>query len=114
MVTKLEARASEGSSYVIIADFVEKTSENRIGTPVAPNPGLVWSLRDGYGNVINERENVPLDSAESVTVVLSGDDLALTGDYPETRYITFEGSYNNEFGTIPFIKQASFQIEDLV
>ena len=46
------------------------------GQPVTPN-GINWTLTDIWGNVITNCSSETLTTAQSVTVVLSGEDLPL-------------------------------------
>ena len=115
MASKISIRAQEGSTFVIKADFVEKTSNGGEGIPITPNEGLTWSLTDVNGVTINDRLDVPLVPAESVNIVLSGNDLALSGGYPVRRYVTIEGTYDSILGANLKLKdEVSFQIENLV
>jgi hypothetical protein len=113
-VIKLEDKATEGGTYGIEISFFEKANPDADRTPFTPNAGLLWSLRDKYGNVINDKEDEPIDSDETITIVLSGNDLALVGG-PETRYVTVEGTYNGVLGNdLVLIGEVSFQIKNLV
>ena len=115
MTTKLRIKAKEGSTFGIRADFIEKTTDDQDGSPIIPNDGLTWSLSEKNGTPVNNRIDVPLSSAASVIIVLSGDDLALPGGYPVRRYVTIEGTYNSLLGSELALKdEVSFQIENLV
>ena len=115
MASKISIRAKEGSTFVIRADFVERTSDGGAGNPIIPNAGLIWSLTDAKGAPVNGKTNIPLVSASSVIIVLSGDDLALDGAYPARRYVTIKGTYDSLFGfDLELRGEASFQIENLV
>ena len=92
MPTTIETQAVEGSTYVITAAFTDED-----GSPVTPNAGLVWRLTDEDGTVINSREDVALTPATSVTIVLHGNDLALTGG-TAWRIVTIEGTYDSSLG----------------
>ena len=95
MPTTLTIQAVERSTFAITAAFTDET-----GAAVVPNSGLVWTLTDVVGNVINSRENVSIASASSVTVVLSGADLAISDTYRDNRrMLTFEGAYNSSLGS---------------
>ena len=115
MPTKLSDKAIESSTFGIKVDFTAKADPtDKIGTPFTPNAGLSWSLKEKNGVVVNDRINVPLTPAESVTIVLSGNDLALRGS-PVRRYVTVKGTYNGVFGNnLPLIDEVSFQIQNLV
>jgi hypothetical protein len=114
MTTEMSLKAQEGSSYIIEAAFFLVKSD---GTEVAltPNDGLVWSLFDSNGSVVNNRSDQPLTPAEVVYIPLSGADLALSGNYPASRYVTIEGTYDSLYGLgLRLVKEIHFQIENLV
>lgn len=115
MSTKLSEKAQEGSTYAIRVDFTVKADpDDTVGTPFTPNSGLVWSLKDKDGAVINGRNAEAIASAESITIVLSGADLALTGGSAR-RFVTVKGQFNGVLGdNLSLIGEASFQIENLV
>lgn len=115
MSTKLSEKAQEGSTYAIRVDFTVKTDpDDLVGIPFTPNSGLTWNLRNKDGNIVNGRINVPITSAESVTIVLSGADLALVGGTIR-RYVTIKGTFNGVLGdNLPLIAEVSFPIENLV
>lgn len=115
MTTRLELKASEGSTFGIVANFVEIRSDIQGSSPITPNDGLTWSLKEKDGSIVNSRKDVPLVSAPSVIIVLSGADLALPGTSELRRYVTIKGSYNSLLGSnLPILDEASFQIENLV
>ena len=115
MTQKLYRSAIEGSTYGIRIDFHEVSDNPSEAAPITPNAGLTWSLTDADRNIINDRLLVPIDSAPTVYIVLSGDDLALPSGYPVKRYVTVVGSYDSLLGeNLPLIDQVSFQIENLV
>ena len=113
MASKLSEKAMEGSTFGIKADFVVRSSEGV--TPVVPNSGLTWDLRDKDGAIVNSKEDQPLTPAESVYIVLSGNDLALSGGHPVERFVTIKGTFNSVLGNdLPLIDEVSFQIKNLV
>ena len=114
-MSTLPIKAKEGSTFGIKVDFIEKTTEDQEGSPITPNAGLTWSLKEKDGTPVNNKTDVPLDSAPSVIIVLSGDDLALNAGYPVERYVTIQGTYNSILGSdLSLIDEVSFQIENLV
>ena len=114
MPTKLSQKAVEGSTFTIRAEFNEVLPDGT-KTPIVPNSPLVWSLWDKDGGVVNGRINQLLVPAESVDVVLSSGDLALTDNHPVRRFVTVEGTYNGVAGNdLPMIDEVSFQISNLV
>lgn len=110
--TELTERAAENGTFGIKCDFVEKAPGGDV--PFTPKPGLKWSLRDSQKNIINSRSDVPITPAQSVIIVLTGADLALTGG-PAKRYVIVEGTYDGVLGTdLVVLKEAVFQIKNLV
>lgn len=114
MPTTLTTKAVEQSTFAIVATFTDEA-----GTPMTPNE-LAWSLYKKVGQpaveaVVNERLAVPITSAPSVTVVLSGDDLALVEGESKARYLLIEGTYDSDLGTDLSIKDTvAFQIANLI
>lgn len=115
MSTKLSEKAQEGSTFAIRVDFTVKVDpDDLVGIPFTPNSGLTWSLKDPAGNEINGKTDVDIASAESITIVLKGLDLALAGG-PVHRHVTLKGTFNGVLGdNLPLIGEVSFQIQNLV
>ncbi len=115
MATKLSEKAQEGSTFAIKIDFTVKTDpDDAVGVPFTPNAGLTWNLKDKDGTEVNGRTDVGIASAESITIVLFGLDLALAAG-PARRYVTIEGTFNGVLGdNLPLIGEVSFPIENLV
>lgn len=93
---------------------VDVTFTDTDGSAVTPHDGLVWTLTDHLGNVINNRLNEAIDSAPTVTVPLSGDDLKYS-DAVE-RVVTIVGTYDSQTlgSNLPIRKQVRFSIEEPV
>jgi len=103
----IEETAIEKSSFKITATFYDES-----GNAVAPDT-LTWTLTDENGSVVNNREDVNISSPQSSeSILLSGDDLAIDGNDPVERIITFEGTYTSaEFGSgLPLIDESVFTI----
>lgn len=108
--TKLTTEAIEGGTYAVTFTFRDEE-----GQPVTPT-GLTWTLKRGDGTVINNREDVAIASDSSITVVLSGSDLALDG-YKDTgrRFLLVQGEYDSTLGSnLPIRDEVSFIIRNLV
>jgi hypothetical protein len=112
---KLAEKAVEGSTFVILVEFNERAPDGTY-TPFVPNSGLTWDLSDKDGNPINSRSDEPIDPpAQSVKIVLSGNDLKTFPGKTTRRYVTVKGTYNGVGGNdLPLIDEASFQIENLI
>jgi hypothetical protein len=109
MSTELETVPVERGTLVMYAAFTDHA-----GASVVPNAGLCWTLTDQEGGIINHRERVAITPAATVTIVLHGDDLALTSSFTR-RILTIEGTYDSTLGTDLELKaQAIFNIEDLI
>lgn len=114
MVT-LTQHAQEGSSFAVVANFVQRYSSGAPDQPITPNDGLAWSLFRENGTIVNNRESVPIGAASSVTIVLYGADLALLGGYPEKRFLVLEGTYDSLLGNnLPIRVEISFLVENLM
>ena len=106
----LETKAVEESTYAITAAFLDSD-----GNAVVPN-ALTWSLSDKDGTIINSREDVAIGTpASSVTVVLSGDDLALSDPDNPVRIFIIQGDYDDPTlgAGLPIQDEARFEIENL-
>jgi len=109
--TNLDERAPEGGTFGIRCDFVEKTPEGDV--PFTPKADPKWSLNDPSGQPVNGRTEVSIGAAQSITIVLKGADLALTGSSAK-RYVLVEGIYDGILGNdLTVIKEVSFQIDNL-
>lgn len=108
MSTLLTERAIERSTYAVTVVFTDANGDN-----VTPNAGLTWTLTDCDGAIINNRSAVPIASAGTVTIVLSGDDLDL--DDGSQRYLLVEGTFTSDLGSnLPLKSEARFRIANLV
>lgn len=104
----IELVAKERSSYFITATFLDED-----GVSFIPDE-LFWKLTDANGSPINGRDQVEiLTPAATVTIPLTGDDLAVNSDGIATRLITFWGEYTSDVhgSELPFRMQAQFNIE---
>lgn len=109
MPTTLTTHAVEESTFIITASFTDED-----GNAVTPST-LKWTLTDDAGNVINSREDVSIAPASSVDIVLSGDDLALSGYGPAFRILTIEGTYSSDAGSdLPLKDSVKFVVDNLV
>lgn len=95
----------------IIADV---TFYDEDGAAVVPN-AITWTLTDEDGNVINSRLDVPVATpASSISILVSGDDLAVPDATDLVRKLLVEWTYDSSLGTdIPAKTQATFTIEAL-
>jgi hypothetical protein len=102
--------AVEKSTYVVNFSFLDEN--NNPTTPVS----VVWSLTDMQGNVINSRSKVFTPPYQTVTVVLSGNDLEiLSGNDLGQRALTVEATYNSTLGAGLYLKEElDFKVVNLV
>lgn len=103
--------AVEESTLAIVISFTDE--DGNAETPATAN----WTLTDDDGDVINSREEVTISSLDtSVTVVLSGDDLALqSGESGSAvRRFVVQGTYNSDLGNgLPMIDSVAFPVRDV-
>jgi len=110
MSTTLTTIATEESTYIITASFIDEDDNT-----VVPK-SATWSLTDTSGTVINSRQNVVISSlAASVDIVLSGDDLIVDNNRNTTRILTIKAVYDSNSGSdLPLNDEIYFNIENLV
>ena len=93
----LTTEAMEEGSFFVTVAFLDEDS-----AAVTPNEGTIyWTLTDNDGTVINDRDYVAEASASSVTIELTGDDLAVqTGETAALlrRKITILWEYDSDLG----------------
>ena len=100
--------AVEGSTYIVRLEVYRED-----GAAVVPNEA-VWSLRDNYNQVVNNRDEVPLVPATTMTVILSGDDLVYERNSKSIRAMTVTGTYDGLYGTdLPIAEEFTFSIRPL-
>jgi len=102
--------AEEGSGAITMS-FTDED-----GAAVTPNE-VKWSLTDNDGTVINSRDQVSETPDTSVTILLSGDDLAFqsgeTGNNVK-RHLVIEATYNSDLGSdIPLKEDGIFYVDNL-
>lgn len=110
MPTVMSEQAIEGATFAIDITFSDED-----GAAVIPKAGLKWSLTDLFGNVVNNRADITIEGpASTVTIVLSGADLALPDPDDNVRVLTIEGTYDGALGTdLPLVDEARFTIVNL-
>jgi len=99
----LTGRAIEKSSVGVKIVVVDENGDDLIPT------AATWTLTDLEGTVINLKEDVAISPlASEMTVLLSGDDLALTDQTNkfEMRLFTFEGTYDPGDASAASIKES--------
>jgi hypothetical protein len=111
-ISTLTTVAREQSTYVVTCAFTDETGE-----PATPTE-LTWTLTDLAGAVINSRRDVAVaaeDLADTVDIVLSGDDLAVSDAVQAQRLLTIEGTYTSSAGEdLPLKDAIRFNIDPLV
>lgn len=106
----IEETAIEQSSFKVTATFYDES-----GNAVAPDT-MTWTLTDEGGSIVNSRLDVVIAAPQSTeNILLSGDDLAVDGNDPVKRIVTFEGTYTSaEFGAgLPLIDESVFTIKPI-
>jgi hypothetical protein len=111
MATSLTVVAKEKSTYLVTLAFT-----NAAGTAVTPD-SATWTLSTMAGTVINSRTAVAISPlASSVTVVLSGADLAMQSGETSTarRLFTVQATYTSTEGSsLPLKDEFELRISNL-
>ena len=126
----LDTNASEEGTYAI--DDIQFLDSQDTPVAITPETGTVtWCLTNKNGDIINSLEDVAITSASSMTIVLSGDDLAISGTADKfvtrsgviieqyERHILVQGLVDTVIGTetldnTPVTKEFIFYIENIV
>lgn len=83
----------ERSTLALVASFRDEADE--LITPTA----IAWSLTDGDGNVLNGRDELAVTPpANTITIVLSGDDLAMATGDDGRRQVVIRATYDGDLG----------------
>jgi hypothetical protein len=88
--------AVEGSTFAITVSFKDED-----GSAVTPS-AITWSLYNTSGAVVNSRQAVAVAAPSStITIVLSGNDLALESESAssERRRLLVSATYNSDLGS---------------
>lgn len=104
--------AIEQSTFVVSVAFTDSA-----GDPVIPNSGLAWKLTDKSGTVINSRSSVEITPDSTVSIALTGDDLAMQDGEGRTakRVLTVSGTYDATEGSGLSIKdECIFTLRNLI
>lgn len=107
MTINITQKVPEASSVGFLVTLTDET-----GAPLTPTT-VTWTLTDRVGNIMNGREDVSITADSTVTIVLSGEDLALDGD--PVRLLLVEAVYSSSLGSgLALNEQIRFQIDPLV
>jgi len=83
------------------------------GAAVSPS-AMTWTLTNRAGTVVNSRSQVSVTPSTSVTIVLSGADLALLADSDNKRELLVEYTYSSSAGSnLPGKDVLRFEIQPL-
>lgn len=100
--------ALERSTVALVASFLDE--DDQLITPTAIN----WSLTDGDGNVVNGRSEVDVVPANQITVVLSGDDLAMAAGDDGRRQVVIRAQYDGALGDdLPIVGVIEFTVRNV-
>jgi hypothetical protein len=98
----------ERSTVALATSFRDEAGE--LVTPTE----IKWALTDGDGNVVNDRAAVDVAPASQVTVVLSGDDLALAAGDDGRRQVVVRATYDGTLGDdLPIVGVLEFTVRNV-
>jgi hypothetical protein len=98
----------ERSTIALVASFRDENDD--LVTPQA----ITWTLTDGDGNVINSREDQSVSPANTITIVLSGDDLSLASGDDGRRQVVIHGTYDGDLGAdLPVVGLLEFTVRNI-
>lgn len=107
MVTKITTKAPENGTYMFVVAFTDEDATSVVPTEIS------WSLTDRHGNIVNNREDVSVTAAATITIVLSGNDLVLSNPHDNVRILLIEAVYDSDLGSsLPLKGEAVFEIEN--
>lgn len=109
MATNIAVMPIEGSTALItVGPFTDESGE-----AVTPS-AITWTLMDRRGTIMNGRNAVAVTPAATVKFLLTGSDLAVTGNDVQ-RVLLITWTYNSTLGTGLIGKElAYFSIRDVV
>jgi hypothetical protein len=100
--------AIEGSTYIVTSSFFDETGAAEIPTAIK------WSLRDENGAIVNSKSAVSVTPASTITIILSGADLAYTSNQSK-RVLTIEAVYTSTLGAgLPIKDEYDIPIRNLI
>lgn len=99
---RLSTVADEQSTLALTIAFKDENGDDAV-------PSLVtWKLVDQDGEIVNEREEVPVTPiSTTIKIILTGDDLALDS-HAATRYkriLTVQAKYDSSAGSDLFFSE---------
>ena len=98
----------ERSTVAAVASFRDEAGE--LITPSV----IKWTLTDGDGNVINGRSSIDIFPANTVNIVLSGDDLAMTAGDDGQRQVVIRAVYDGTLGDdLPIVGLIEFTVRNV-
>ena len=105
---KMADAREQGTLLVKLTFYDEENNE------VTPST-VLWTLTDVNGAIINSKEDVALTGITNPDyVVLTGNDLAISGNNDVIRKLLVEATYNSAHGTgLKLNQEIEFSIENL-
>lgn len=98
----------ERSTVAAVASFRDEAGELIIPSVIK------WTLTDGDGNVINNQANIDIVPANTVNIVLSGDDLAMTAGDDGRRQVVIRAVYDGTLGDdLPIVGVLEFTVRNV-
>lgn len=107
MPTTLTTIATDGSTYVVTAEFRDAAGSATVPTTIE------WTLTDDVGNTINSRASILASLTATLPIVLSGNDLKYSDG--KRRIVYIYALYDSTEGTnLPLRDEVHFPIVNLL
>lgn len=109
-VTRLSDFAQEEGTFAVDVSFTDED-----GDALTPD-SVTWTLSALDGTIINSRQDVAISPDSTVTIILTGDDLAIQSSTDNRRRrLTIEGTYTSSLGSgIPLTAECEFMVANFV
>ena len=99
---------NEKGTVILQATFADE--DGQAATPSS----VTWTLTDAFGTIINNRDGISVTPASTITIVLTGDDLAVLDPKSLRRYVCVTAVYDSSAGAnLSITDEYEFELKDL-
>ena len=102
----VQEEVTERSTLSIRCSFYDESGEYVLPT------SIVWNLSDVAGNIINDRQNVEIETNPIITLSLAREDTTIAENNDAIRIITIIALYNSNIGEdLSLVEEIKFKIK---